>query len=193
MLMGSLFFSSCSHVSRPSHHQIELEKDTWVQVGDKRQLRKKGEILELKDQPILLEAPGHIGLMIAPPLDKTAKYQVNLRPLEEWGGDYFSHLADKVISETLEKVIQAQALLGRGKAQEALEQIKEVQKTYPQATYLKFIEASCLVVLGKKEEARGILELALKNFPDNEEGRKLYISLGGQPFWRDQKGEQKVQ
>jgi predicted Zn-dependent protease len=64
-------------------------------------------------------------------------------------------------------------------AKEALREVHQLEKDYPEITYLQFLEASCLTVLGQKEEAANVLKTALIEFPENDEAVQLYQALTG--------------
>ena len=57
---------------------------------------------------------------------------------------------------------------------------------YPDLVFLKFLEASVLVAAGNRGLAVQVLENALTEYPDNEEGRELYRALTKKQ-WVDKK------
>jgi len=63
-----------------------------------------------------------------------------------------------------------------------LNEINNLVNKYPQVTYLNFVRSSCLVVVGKREMALEVLQLALQDFPNNKAGKQLYKSLTGEEY-----------
>ena len=83
----------------------------------------------------------------------------------------------------LPEVERIQSLIAQGRAKDSLARLDELQRKYPRVTFLNFIRASLLVVLGDQGQALSILGVALRDFPQNESGREMYrtISQGKEP------------
>ncbi|MEI7441696.1 MAG: hypothetical protein WCK43_08740 [bacterium] len=172
---------SCSSSSAPKTSQVKLSQDTFVTIGSgARNLQKKGETVELKDNsPILLESPGYIGMLIVPLKDAAAQLEPTLKPVDGWSGEVFEKIVNSKLNEIVQETNAIQILLSSGKGKEAFEKVDLLQKKYPQVTYLNFYRASALYVLGEKENVKNALKVALKDFPDQIEVRNFYKSLGG--------------
>ena len=175
------FLVSCSSSSAPKSTQIKLTQDTYVTIGSgSKNLQKKGESVEVKDNnPVYLEAPGYIGMLVVPVKDAVAQLEPSLKPIDGWSGEVFEKIINSKINEIVQETNLVQILLSTGKGKEAFEKIDLLQKKYPQVTYLNFYRASALYVMGEKENVKNALKIALKDFPDHVEARNFYKSLGG--------------
>ena len=182
--------AACSSITKPKNSSVTLQQNAWVRSGSEKSVeKKKGETIEISNQAVSIEAPGYVGVVLVPTNSNIAKHNINLKPIENWGGEAVESHLNQVVTFALQKIITAQVMLGQGKAKEALELVQEIQREYPNVSYFKFVEASCLAVLGEKEKARSVLSDALKKYPSHPEAQKLFVALGGEPFWQDAKQE----
>jgi predicted Zn-dependent protease len=90
---------------------------------------------------------------------------------------YVLKASNKVLDEVMNEVLVAQNLLAKKDAKGALETVEKIITKYPQLSYLKFIKASCLMVMGNKENALKILEETLNEHPENKLAMELYSKL----------------
>jgi predicted Zn-dependent protease len=136
--------------------------------------------MKLGNEPVLLESPGHVGVLLIPARETPTQYKVSLRELPLWGGDAVDRYANSVISEVLSKVTQAQVLLGQHKPEQALEIVQELRAKHPKLSYLGFLESSCYLVMGQREKATATLSRSLEDFPKDEQAKALYRSIAGE-------------
>lgn len=153
----------------------------WVQKGQgEPEFLKAGDIVEVGEEAVLLEAPGHVGLMLFPPSTDAQEIEVGLKSITNWSGKSMELFANFAVTEMLGEVHEVEILLGQRRGEEALYRVQELRSKYPRVSYLAFLEASCLVVLGDFETARGLLERALAEYPNNQEAQALYRSIAGE-------------
>jgi hypothetical protein len=143
---------------------------------------KKGETIAITDSAVYLEAPGHIGLLVLPPLSGQGEMTANLRPFDQWGGAVFEKRSNDVLGDVMDGLVNAQKLMARDQAAAALTTVEGLISKYPTVSYLNFIKASCLVMLGQKSEAIAALESALHDHPQHAQARSLYRNLAGKDY-----------
>ena len=172
-----LFLSGCLSVSDPGY-EIELGHSALITVGlDSSVEKKSGETVRSDGSPILIEKEGRISLLIYPAVEGQGAYKVNLKEIKDWGGESLAAASSQAINDVLSEFNKIQVLMSENKAQEALGAVTELKKKYPKLSYLSFIEASCHFMLGNMDQARQNLNVALKDFPDNELGLTLEKKL----------------
>lgn len=172
-----LILGACS--SGTGQRTVRFQDDVSVtDAAGKTSAIKKGDPVVVEDSPLHAESAGHVGVLIVPISSAPGVTEITLKPIDEFGGPRFNALLNKGLNEVVSKVIEAQKLLASGKARDALKVIEGVQEKNPDLTYLNFLKASCLVILGEKDRARTSLERALTDFPENEAGRALAASIG---------------
>lgn len=172
-----LALAACS--SGSGQRTVRFQNDVNVtDAGGKTNAVKKGDPVVVEDSPLHAESAGYVGVLVVPMSSEPGVTEITLKPIDEFGGPRFNALLNKGLNEVVSKVIEAQKLLAAGKARDALKVIENVQEKNPDLTYLNFLKASCLVILGEKDRARTSLERALADFPENEAGRALAASIG---------------
>lgn len=118
---------ACSSAPRQAV-EVELAQESWVSVGSSAaEAKSKGDAVGVLDQPVLIEAPGHIGVLLVPVGDKAAKSKVALKPIENWGGDRYMSRINRVLSDTLYEINEIQTLLAAGRARGLLPRPKHLK------------------------------------------------------------------
>ena len=181
LIAFGLFGPACASIGT-SPSTLELAQDSQVTIGTETTvLRKTGEKFPLPSAPVLIESPGHVGLLIMPPAPDTSegKIKITLRPAKSWEGQAYEKQTSQSVNEVVFAISDIQSLIAEHRATEALSKLDDLQGRYPRAGALKFLRASCLLVLGQQERARGELEAAVREFPDYPSGQALLQVLGG--------------
>lgn len=139
-----------------------LGNSSWVKRGDESPtLMKKGDVLPLQpDAPLLIESPGKVGVLVIPTSTSSSTINVTLRDVSSWAGEAAQTYAAHLISSVLTEVTEIQGLMSSGRAREALPKVKKLQEQYPRVAHLKYLEASCLTLMGDRKNARVVLEEA---------------------------------
>ena len=175
----SLFAAACSTTNSDSRI-LKFQDDVTVsQTGGSKTSIKKGDSMPLPTAPVQVEAPGRVGVLVIPAQPGSGEITISLKPVEDWGGPQLNRLVNARLNEVVARVVDAQKMLSLGRAKDALATIEDLQTRYPELTFLNFLKASCLIVLGERERAKTTLDAALDAFPDNEAGRALAASLSG--------------
>lgn len=193
-MFSASFTTGCAMMSgwmgNPSENQkneIVFAQAVEVTVLGKESVAKaSGDSMPVEDKPVYIEAPGYVGVVVVPTSTENGKIRVALKPAEKWTttGEKSRNQQqnNKVVSEIIEGVSQVQRLLIENRGEDALVEVTNLSNRYPNISYLNFMRASCLVVIGKQELALEVLEAALKDFPDNNSGKQLYKSLTGNEY-----------
>lgn len=178
--VAALIQMGCSS-SRSTRYRVRLTQDVWVTPPNGQTVeKKKGEVFEAGNS-VLIQRPGHVGVLVVP-LGPTTTREVivNLKPSQEWGGKDYQKAMNVTLNQIMSELTEIQLLLSRSQAKEALERVETLQKKYPDMTHLGFIKASCLMLLGETEQAKAVLEISLRDFPDDHAAQDLYQSLTGE-------------
>lgn len=174
----TLLGAACSSV--PDTKVVRFENDvTVVQPGGGKTNYKKGDTYPFPNIPVQVEAPGYVTVLMLPTQGNSGEATLTMRAIDDWGGPQFKQQLNSRLNEIISRVVEAQKELSGGRARGALSIIEDLQSKSPELTYLNFLKASCLIVLGEREKARAALDVALAAFPDNESGRALSQSLSG--------------
>lgn len=176
-LLFILLLSSCSSFKGAKHAVVAGHDMTAIQKGEAKEVKEGEEIIVEKD-PVFLHAKGKKSAIVFPASSNTAKFNVNLPDVNE---ETIGHFADRKVNKQLNKLVEeiskVQILLSKKQFKQALESIKLIKKDYPRLSYLHFLEASCYLMLGQRGVAKDLLRQGLEDFPENEDAKKLYLSL----------------
>lgn len=155
--------------------ELELAQDSSVQVGDHAPIEKKtGEKVVAESLPVLVESPGHVGLLIAAPTSGSSQdLKIKLRPIDSFGGPVFNQKVNAAVTEIVSRVTEIQILLAAGKANQAFEKFSELEMRYQDVHWLGFLKTSCLIAKGEFGHARSVLEMTLKEYPRDPSGERL--------------------
>lgn len=180
-LLFIFLFSSCSTILRQPVNEVKVPQETLVtfQNGEK-QKNEKDKPVTLNKGPVLVESPGHIGVLVVPVESRDQTVNLRLKELDKDNfGEHFQAIYNRELTEILAGVYKAQKYIQENNAKVALSEVQKLQVKYPGLTYLSFLEASIHLVLGNRNKTKEILEVALKNYPDNKDAMDLYVSLLG--------------
>ncbi len=178
-LKWGLFVCLIAGCSSQPFHTLLLEQDSSVRIGKSEAVsKKKGDKIEADaKESILIEAPGFVPLLIPPSRDRVGELSVALTPFEVSLKDTVKKQVSDVLDEVVSQINNIQVLISKKQLEEAVTQITALETKYPSMTYFKFLKASCYVLLGKNEQAISILNVAIKENPDNKSGKAFYDSL----------------
>lgn len=171
-------FVGCSTFQGPSH-EVKLQQSSVVtyQSGEKVKV-EKDKTVPLNKGPLLVESPGHLGVLVVPVREEDQKVDLRLKKLDKDNfGEQIQAIYNRELSEILGGVYKVQKMIHENKKRDALSEVQKLQVKYPGLTYLSFLEASVYLILGNKAKTKQILEVALTNYPDNKEAMDLYVTL----------------
>lgn len=186
------FASSCAYIEKnygdtykkSPGHVVTVQMDGMVSSASDSVPHpvKKGESFTVDKEPVYVEAPGHIGVIVLPAGETPAKVDLSLRQMSGWASEGSKQYASKRINDVLKDITHAQSYMYIGENERALTEIRKLKATYPDITYLSFLEASALTLLNRKAEAKLMLERGLASNPDDENAKALLktLSSGGQ-------------
>jgi hypothetical protein len=141
---------------------------------------KAGEVIPMPREPVQVEAPGQVGVIIVPASGGAGVTELKMRRIDSWSGPELNREVNQRLNRVLERVVEAQKFLSKRQGSDALRVISELQGSMPELSYLEFLKASAHVVNGDREKARAAVEAGLSSFPDNASGRALARSLGAE-------------
>lgn len=180
-LLISLFMFSLISCGSSStvNKQIVVKQDAKI-IYDNNESKdvKGGEAVEYQGRSMLVESPGHISVLVVPVGEEEQNIKVDLKKFDKNSfNSSLTRIYNKDLTAIFTKVHDVHKKVQEGKAKEALPIIEKLKEQYPNLTYLNFLKASVYYILGEKEETKKLLELALEEFPENEEALSLYSSL----------------
>jgi hypothetical protein len=180
--LSSIFLSACA-TTAPTHSNLKVDQSAVVQIAGKPATDiKAGESIPLTEYPVLVESPGYMSVLLVSPKNSSEnEVSLTLRSQETFGGKSFDHKVNHTVGEVVSSVNEIQILIGRQKVDQAFEKLNLLQQKYPEFTWLNFLRASCLLIKGKKGEAKAALEIALRDFPNDTEGKRFDQLLNGKP------------
>ncbi|MCX6125221.1 MAG: hypothetical protein NTV34_10830 [Proteobacteria bacterium] len=162
--------------------KFELSEAAQVSYPGKAAVQKNaGDTLEVKSEPLLIESPGKVSVIVTPANSDSGTMKVSLQSVRAWGGpELETHLNQKtgeIVSDVLRGMTSIQRRLATRDTDAALQEVRDLRKKYPQVKYLGFVETSALVLLGQKKAAEAVLKEALAAFPDDQDGQKLAAEI----------------
>ncbi|MGK5085344.1 hypothetical protein WDW37_18820 [Bdellovibrionota bacterium FG-1] len=159
---------------------LELGQDSVVKIGRQKPVTlKKGAIVNVKGDPLLVESPGYVSVLMIPAAAPPQKIQLTLRAIETWGGAGFEKQSTTVVNSIVNLIIEAQTLIVTRQEKIALTKLEIAEKDYPNVSAFKYLRANCYLLMGDQRQARTILQDALRTDPDNKTAAELYRTLGG--------------
>ena len=176
-------FTSCGSPGPLGKNAINLSQDATITTQGKAKPFRAGSKVPIKDQPVFVEAPGYVGVLVIPDQNSSRIVKVNLRPIETWGGEAFNHKLNENLNKLVNGIVNVQALLAAHKAREAMEEIGKLERANPSLSALSFLKASCYVMLNDQARAKNALENALRDFPGDNNGQSLYEELTGHRYF----------
>ena len=171
--MLALICAGCASVKN-SIVNVELDQDSAVRFGDSNPVqKKKGESFEVSQTPVFVDAPGKVGVLVIPIRGQPQSVKLALKSLEVVQGAISESEIASSMNLLLVRANEFQSWLAEKKTKEALTLVDELIQKYPRVVQLKFMKASCLVLMDEREKARVLLGLALREDPGNTAGKDL--------------------
>ena len=175
LMTGSV---GCSSLSTPDGHVISVSHDAQITeaTGESKALNKD-QTASITNQPVFIESPGRVSVLILPPNENKQKIDLKLKKISEFGGREFEQYADSVLNEIMNDVYQVQVRLGAKQYDIALTKVKELRSKHPHLSFLMVLEASCHLGNGNRESAIAVLREALNKNPSHREAGDLLMRL----------------
>jgi predicted Zn-dependent protease len=168
----------CSSLSTPDGHVVTVSHDAQITeaTGESKTLNRN-QTASVTDQPVFIESPGRVSVLILPPNENKQKIDLKLKKISEFGGREFEQYADSVLNEIMNDVYQVQVRLGAKQYDIALTKVKELRGKHPFLSFLMLLEASCHLGNGNRESAIAVLREALSKNPSHREASDLLLRL----------------
>jgi|GEM_PF-4856325 len=179
VLLASLL-GACASSGLSDSRTLRFQNPVTLSGSDGRETSyKAGESVPMPREPVRIEAPGQVSLLVVPLEGGSGVSEIKMRRLDSWGGPELKRAVNIQLNKVLERVVEAQRALSRRSGREALEILQDLESSHPELTYLNFLKASAYVLQGERESARRAVEAGLVAFPDNPSGLALLKSLSG--------------
>ncbi len=157
-LVSYLFLTACA--SQKTLARLEIQDDVTIKLRDgKIETVKKGESFDLSKDEILIESPGKTSILVIP-LERVSNetIQLKMRKKSDWISSDTQNYLDTELERFLPQLEMVYKLMAQAKYDLALIQTKSLQDKFPRLLYLKRIEASCLMLLNRTDEADQVLK-----------------------------------
>lgn len=143
------------------------------------QSSKAGEKTTLKEDPYWVQPEGRLPVIILPVYGKDSLITVDLPTIEETIKMRSEGYLDKELDQFLHVYNNFQNQIREKNYTRARDLLEQIKRNHPRVHYLRFLEASLLLLQKDSDGARLQLIEGLKHHPDNEEGKLLLEKLGG--------------
>jgi hypothetical protein len=171
-----ILLGACSH----DGFTVEVQEDAVATVqGKKAKSLHKGERVNSEGAPVLVEAPGKLGLIVVPVGQDVKTVKAQLKPFSAFNGAVLQAEANDLVSRILPEVVEVQSLLARHQNEAALSKAGELASRYPAVSYLKLLKVSCLIVNDRADDARKLLDEAMTALPNDPMTAELAKTLAG--------------
>jgi hypothetical protein len=152
---------------------VELGHDAYVATGNgELALRRKGEQLENNGEPLRFYAPGKVTAYLVP-VGIGATVKIDLPSNENWASEKAKETEEKRLTHLLESVRKVQEHIANRRTEIALIRLDSLKTEFPSLKYLELMRASCLVILGRMDEAKSLLADLAEKIPENLAVKKL--------------------
>lgn len=172
VLLSSVW--GCASLQAGDKTHVTVQHDVIIRTpSGQEESVSKGATVEVGQDPVYVESKGRVGVVIIPLEARASKMDLNLRPIEDWSGSILEKRGNSLLTKVLIDINKIQNSMAQGKNEEALALIRKSLQNYPGLTYLRFLEGSCLSLMGQRGQAISVLEEALVEYPDQPEAQKL--------------------
>ncbi len=86
---------------------------------------------------MLIEAPGHVGLLLIPEGASPRRTEIQLKPIETWGGETLSNRSTRTLNEILFATNDVYRLLQAKQGREAMARVDLLQRMYPKLAFFE--------------------------------------------------------
>jgi hypothetical protein len=146
-------------------------------IGHKKQDLVAEQITTFKlDEPALIRLDKKVPMILVPVGEGRQQITIDSLKVDEVLNAYNQGQANVMLSEILAEIVDIQQSVQQKKLDQAYRDLLQLQAKYPEVTFLEFLKASILLVMGKKAEAEKTAEAAVKKFPSYK-GGKLFLDV----------------
>lgn len=158
ILSQILMFAGCA--TKKSTSRIQFSDDVSLKLGNGQTTNlKAGETFEFSKDEFLIESPGKVSVLVVP-LERQSEQSIDiaLRKKIEWVNQDTQNYLTSELELFLPRLEMIYRFMSQSKFDLALIETKNLQQKNPDLKFLKRIEASCLMLLNRDEEAQKILD-----------------------------------
>lgn len=176
---------SCATQNKP--FSVKHSEDAIVsERAEKGKSFFKNDVVRSFDQQALVEKEGQASVYLKPMSgEKSGEDSVKLSEMKNSSSKALKKPLVQMILDIVELQLEAQKLMSAGEYPQALVKIEAMKVKYPKITFLNFIHSNCLTLLGDSAKAKALLEVAMKDYPENNDGKELLKILSGESPQKD--------
>lgn len=177
LIAGSAGLGACAS-NGPATTDIKVAQAlTVVEAGGKQSSVEAGGRLQLADAPVLVRADRRLPVYVIPLPRGEREVTLDLPMID----DSIVGVADpKAISSLLFGVQNIQKLVNEGRLEQALREVQERRRDFPEVGYLMALEGSVRLLLRQNSAAATLYEAALQKNPENAEIQDALRRLRGE-------------
>lgn len=177
--LTSLALTSCfMTLSCQSTPSLLLQDDSEIIRADKtRETYKKGTSIQSIDQPLLVQAPGKISVLVLPAVKNSEAFELSLPNVQAPSASNATPESDN--TKLVKGIFEVQKHLASRQHDIALNKAIMLEAKFPSVYMVKYLTVSCLLSLSKTEEAKNILRQILKEYPDDRDAKTMLAEIGG--------------
>lgn len=192
MLSASMVALVASCNSTANSYRLEFDQDVTMLLDNSQERSiKRGESFEVPIEPMTFTRSDYKTVVLLPVIPNKGSFRIRL-PKESSAESPLDAGSEKAkvaqnqaalgqdANNVARAIVEIQILLTEKRADEALVKIQLVRDRYPAFSYLTFLEASCFVVKNDFVKAQELVEMGLKEFPDDFAGRQFLETIGKQ-------------
>jgi len=140
-----------------------------------------GQKVSLEPDPYWVKTTNRVPALLLPAFGPESEINLDLPMLEEAARLNSQEYIDRELDLFLKTYNGFQNQIRVKNLDRATELLEELKKNHPRVHFLRFLEASLLVL--KKDTQGAVLQLreGLKHHPEHEDGKTLLNKLGGNP------------
>ena len=131
------------------------------------------------NQPTLVHIKNRLPVLLLPLKENEMLFQLDSPLIKEVVKGQSQDQANNDLSEVLPEIFQIQDFVKRREFEQAAKRLDLLEAHYPRISSIGFIRASLLFLMGKKKEAREILEKLVPVFPNYQGAKDFLDSLRG--------------
>ena len=193
-----IFLTACGGASVPKRARLSFVEDVLITDSNGQKVAlKRGDSVELADNPIEISSEGKKSLMVLP---LAANGQIAKIKLSNLSVDDLNENLKAAYNKNLEQllvgIVNVQKEMAKKNNQQAKAELDKMKKLFPDLALIKFMEANIFLIEGNRDQAKMLLEQGLLQFPDNSDAIKLYRQLlapGEKDMTRYPSSENKVE
>lgn len=130
------------------------------------------------DEPLIIRMNQKLPLILVP-VDGHSKITVDSPKIDEVVNVSNQNQANILLSEILGQIVDIQKSIQQKNFDLAYKDLTDLEAKYPEVTFLEYLRASLLLLMGKKSEAEKVAENAYQKFPTYKGAKEFLETIKG--------------